>query len=412
MRKMSARKVIWASVIGNALEFYDFTLYGVFAPLLATIFFPALRPELSILWTLAAFGVGYVTRPLGALVLGYIGDRYGRKKALNYAIVFMAIPTTIIGLLPSYATIGLMAPVILVLCRLLQGLCAGGEYNGAAIFMIEHGDVRRKSFYSSLVATSGAVGALGASLFGGIILMKTDVTWAWRIPFLFGVVLGGVGLYLRTQVQETPEFLKNKADNMGYPLIEVIRKYPASFCAAVLLAALSGSFSSALIVYINTHLSKVVGFQIEKTLFLNSLGLLLYIGISPLMGIVGDRIGVRKTMLGGSIGVLLGAFPVFYLFQTESLPLVILAQVLFACFAAAFISPLNAFLNNLFPVSIRFTGVAFGSNLGKALLGGWMPAISIFLVHQFNNPLLPAFYLMGLGFVAALILFLMDAPDN
>lgn len=407
-------KIILSSVLGNALEFYDFSLYGIFAPMLALAFFPNTEPNIAILVALATFGIGYVTRPLGSIVLGHIGDKYGRKKALVYAIILMAIPTTLIGLLPSYQKIGIVAPIVLILCRLLQGLCAGGEYNGAAIFLIEHGDPKHRSFYSSLVATSGAVGALTASLFGTFLLSNFDQEWIWRLPFLAGALLGVIGYYIRSNVDESPEFITATSKNVttSAPFLNVLNAYPRQLLIAIFAAGLSGTFSSALIVYINTHLIKVLKIPSSESLLFNSIGLLLYIVFSPITGYLGDRFGLKRMMTIGSGGIILFAFPLFYLLQTKVSANIFLAQVILAFFAAAFISPLNAFLNQLFPVSVRFSGVAFGSNFGKALLGGWMPAASICLFNVTGNQFMPAVYLMVMGALALFILRVLSSEKK
>jgi MHS family proline/betaine transporter-like MFS transporter len=408
-------KVIFSSVIGNALEFYDFTLYGVFAPVLALIFFPDTGEDTALILTLATFGVGYVTRPLGAIFLGHIGDKHGRKRALSYAIVLMAIPTTLIGLLPSYQSIGIMAPILLVLCRLLQGLCAGGEYNGAAIFLIEHGKPEHKSFYSSLVAASGAVGAVAASLLGAFLLANFQADWIWRIPFLLGAVLGVVGLYIRSQVNESPEFIKEAKKKLPerLPFVIIFKNYFKPFLVTVFAAGLSGTFSSSLVVYINSHLVEIVGIPSSQSLIFNSIGLGLYILFSPITGYLGDQFGIKRIMQVGAGGIIVLAFPLFFLLQTASFSYIFIAQIMLAFLAASFISPLNAFLNHLFPVSVRFSGVAVGSNLGKALLGGWMPAISLFLIQYTNNPFMPAIYLMVMGGIALFVIrFASDKEEN
>jgi len=230
------KKVIIASVLGNALELYDFSLYGIFVPLFATLFFPTGNPTVALLASLATFAVGFLTRPLGGILFGYLGDRFGRKNALLISIMLMALPTLIISFLPTYAQIGILAPILLLLCRLLQGLCAGGEYTGASIFIIEHLGKSRRGLAGSLISASGAIGSLIAMLLGAALLQPGLPEWSWRIPFLMGAFLALIGFYIRRSLQESPEFtelLVQQVPSSGVPLLVAFQKYPIdleSFC--------------------------------------------------------------------------------------------------------------------------------------------------------------------------------------
>lgn len=393
---MSKRLILTSSLAGNILEFYDFSLYGIFSPVFAILFFPNTSPTTTFLASLATFGVGFFMRPLGGIVFGYIGDRLGRKKALSLSIILMAIPTLIVGFLPTYDQIGIVATVILIACRLLQGLCAGGEYNGASIFLIEHLGYRLSGLAGSLIASSGAIGSLLALSLGAFFLQSTMPINAWRIPFLLGAGFGIIGLYIRRHISETPEFTNaiKKELSIHPSLIQIWKSHLRAILTTIGIAALVGSLSSMLMIYMNIYLYNVMGFVQTKSLFFNSLELLIYIFIGPLAGWLSDKIGHLQMMIIGALGIFISIYPIFLLLQQESTIILIFSQLIFCLFACVFIAPSSAVMNTLFPVNIRYRCIALSYGIGIAAFGGSMPFICTLLIKVTQNNMMPAIYLM------------------
>ena len=409
MRMNQRTKVILSSIIGNALEFYDFTLYGVFAPIIAVSFFPSTDPMAAILASLIAYAVGFFMRPLGAIIFGHLGDRFGRKKALSLSIILMAFPTFILGVLPTYESIHIWAPIIVFSLRLLQGLCAGGEYTGATIFLLEHSHKKKRGFWGSFATVSGAGGSLIAALLGYVILQPGLPHWAWRIPFILGVVLGFIGLYIRLKIEETPEFKKEVLDQKKptkLPILEVFKTYPEALFQCIVGASLCGALASTFVAYVNVYLTRFVGLVAVQSMLLTSIGLLVIVTTSPLMGYLSDRYGLKRVMSLSCMALFIAAaYPIFSLFQSEDLNLIIFAQCLFGLCATGFIAPFNAFMSSVFPVRVRYTGTSLGYNIGMAVFGGTTPVTLTYLLEKTGNLMIPAFYMMGFAFVGFVIFF-------
>lgn len=399
-------KAILSSMAGNTLEFYDFYLYGTFAPLLAKIFFPTYDSTAALMASLMTFAAGYFMRPLGAILFGHLGDRLGRKQALTLSIFLMAIPTSLIGLLPTYDAVGIVAPIVLVLCRLLQSICAGGEYNGAAIFAIEHIGKGKEGFAGSLMSVSGGGGALLATFIGAFFMQSTMPHWSWRIPFLLGALLGGVGFYIRRQVHESPQFKKDVAKKpLNIPLSQALSKFPIAVLCCIGGAAFSGALSSTFAAYMNVYLTKVVGLELGSALSLNTFGLIVFVSCAPLAGMLADRFGLARVMTISTLGLMMSIYGIFNLVSTGLTLNILLANFLLCAFAVGFIAPLNAFMNRLFPANSRYSGIAFGYGVGMATLGGTTPIIMTWLIDKTGLSMAPAFYLMSLGALGLLIIF-------
>lgn len=407
LSKKVKAKVILASMAGNALEFYDFYLCGTFASLFAELFFPTQDPTAALLSSLSAFVVGYFVRPIGAIIFGHLGDRLGRKKALTISIFAMAIPTGIIGLLPTYAMIGLWAPILLVACRLIQGICAGGEYNGAAIFAIEHTSKQHKSLAGSMMSVSGGGGALLATFTGYLFTQATMPAWGWRIPFLLGVVLGLIGLYIRHRTGETPDFEKKVSpEPLKKPLLEALSKNPLSVLCCIGGAAFSGALSSTFAAYMNVYMVKVVGLTLSNSMFLNVFGLLTFVALAPVAGWIADKTSPRKVMTASAIALAILFIPVFKLAQHATTTSILAAYLLLTSFAAGFIAPMNQFMNQLFTPAMRYSGIAFGYGVGMATLGGTVPLVATYLISITENTLAPAYYLMSISLLGLLVIAL------
>ena len=230
-------KAIFAAMIGNALEYYDVMLYGFFAAMLAPLFFPNDNPAISIISSFGTFAAGFIMRPLGGLLFGHLGDKFGRRRALVLAIFLVTIPTFTIGVLPTYAEIGMAAPIILVACRLLQGLCVGGEYSGASIFVIEYSKKGKESFAGSILAASGLVGGVLGTFFGFLCTLPLMPSWGWRLPFLMGSLFGLIGYYIRLQVKESPDFARHTGNIEKVPLWGVLESRKRNLLCTVGIGA-------------------------------------------------------------------------------------------------------------------------------------------------------------------------------
>jgi MHS family proline/betaine transporter-like MFS transporter len=405
--KSSDRKIILASMTGNVLEYYDFTLFVFLTPLISPLFFPAEDKVISLIAGLGTYAVGFFMRPFGSLFFGYIGDTWGRKKALTLSIFMMAIPTALIGCLPTYEQIGMMAPLLLIFCRLCQGLCAGGEYNGASIFTVENIQKTGAGLGGSFITSSSAIGSLSASIVASLVSLSGMPTWAWRCAFLAGVIVAGVGFYLRRHVQENIAFQQSSQKRQVFiHLKESLRHQPKAILCTCGIASCSGIMYAAAMRYSGIFLTTFLGWPLSESLTIVMLGTILYILLVPVGGTMADRFGEKKVMLTGAIATLLGVYPIMLLLsKAHTFPIALLAEFLLAALAAWFQSPMNAFMAKLFPLSSRYSGLAFGYTTGMAIFGGTMTMLATALTHWLDNPLAPVLYLMAgaiIGLVAVI----------
>lgn len=397
------RKILSSSIIGNALEFYDFTLCGVFVSVLAREFFFATDPTTSILWGFFAFSAAFWTRPLGAFVFGYIGDKYGRKVALTWSVTLMGVPTLIISLLPSYEHIGILAPVILIICRMLQGLCTGGEYNGAAIFALEHLKTK-PGLISGFISGSCVVGALTAMFMGFLTTQDWMPNWAWRLPFAFGALISVVGFFIRRHTVESLEFLQAKEKPKSAPLTTVWREDRSSFFMAITTGLFNGVLSYTLFSFLSVYITKYVGFSLSQGIFYNLFGLVAFMTMCPIFGAFSDQITPLNSLkLAGRMCIFIPAIS-FFLFQMNSGLPIIMGQLLLGTLVASFVGPSHYFLQTLFPTNNRYTGASVGFTIGMAITGGSTPLILTFLLNKFNHLMVPAIYLSVWGVIWLVVL--------
>lgn len=392
-------------MVGHALEHYDVTLYGFFAAILAPLFFPSENYIVSLIASWGAFALGFVMRPLGGLVFGHLGDISGRKKSLLASILVASLPTLIIGLLPSYATIGIIAPLILMACRLVQGFSVGGEYSGAAIFVAEHSRHYRPGFIGSFLCSTGFAGALLGTLVSAGATLSFLPEWGWRLPFLLGGVLGLGSYLLRKKLPETPEF-KNQESSIkqgSIPLLDVYRTQKRNALCIIAMGA-HGLIPLYLgSIYLNPILTKVFGLSTSEMMIVNGMFLLMWVILLPVFGFFADKIGLPVLMALSSFLTFVLAIPLFSLIaNTHSLINVFMFQGAICVLGAAFVSALPGFLPTLFSPLERYSGVAFNYTLGQALFGGTAPLIGTALVSWTGDPTSPAFYLMVSGFFGLL----------
>lgn len=407
MAAKSNKKIILASMFGNALEFYDFTLYGVFTAIIATHYFPGDNETSKLLFSLAAFAVGFFTRPIGAILFGYIGDKFGRRQALSLSTLLMGIPTFLIGIFPSYDQIGIMASVLIFWCRLLQGVFTGGEYNGAAIFSIEHLGRKNPGFIGGLITGSCVIGACTATFLGTIALAPGMPDWAWRIPFLFGAVVSLIGYFIRRQIAETPEFIaaEKRGLTTKMPLIKALTSNTRSCVVSFMLGSLNGALSYTLFGFLNIYLSRYLDIPLVTAMQMNLVGLLTFMLGSPLMGFLFDVMGQIRFMAMAILSILILAIPIFMALSSKAVVPILIGQVLLGLCTASIAGSGHAVMQSLFPVTDRYSGIAFNFSLGMGLLGGMTPIIYVNMIESHEGTLLfPAFFLMGLTILFAVIL--------
>jgi MHS family proline/betaine transporter-like MFS transporter len=398
--------VIVAATIGNVLEWFDFLVYGFFAAILAETFFPAADQAVSLLLTFGAFGLSYVARPLGAAVIGTYTDRAGRKAGLTLSIALMMIGTTLMVVTPGYATIGVAAPVIITMARLLQGFSVGGEFGSAVAFLVEHaGD--RKGYSASWQWGSTGIVSVIVSLFGvtltSLLTHQQLVEWGWRIPYVFGLLLGPVGLYIRSRMAETPEFL-DATKPPTVPIGELLRRHPIPLLLALGISIISNS-SYYLLLYIPTYGVKTLHLPAYTGFAATLLGGVVLAVFSVIAGHLSDKIGRPRIMLTMACLFAIAAYPTFWLMVAyPSLATAMFAVGLLNLIKAGYSGVLPSLLAEQFPVDTRAVGIAFSYGLAVTIFGGFAPFFATWLIAETGDPLSPSFYLMATALLSIIAL--------
>ncbi|WP_437883962.1 MFS transporter [Pseudomonas sp. LRF_L74] len=400
------RKVIAASAIGNFVEWFDFAVYGFLAVTIAALFFPQGDPTLALLQTFAVFAVSFALRPLGGIVFGILGDRIGRKRVLSVTVLMMAGATTLIGLLPTYASLGLVAPLLLALARCIQGFSAGGEYAGACAFVMEHAPTEQKARYGSFVPVSTFMAfACAAAIVFGLGLCLDDAqmqAWGWRVPFLVAAPLGLIGLYMRLRLDESPAFKAMAAQPQAEhsPFVETLRGHGTTIlCLAAFISATALSFYM-FTTYLTTYM-QVVGGAARPTALLASLLALTFAGVlCPLVGRYSDWVGRRKTILTACLCLIGAVYPAFHLAASGELIASAIGAMLLAIGAVICGVVTAVLLSEQFPTRVRYTASAFTYNLAYTVFGGTAPLVATWLIEQTGNRMSPAFYLIAIALLA------------
>jgi MFS transporter, MHS family, shikimate and dehydroshikimate transport protein len=407
------RMVAAASFAGALMEWYDFFLYGTASALVfSKLFFPSLSPVAGTAASFATFGVGFVARPLGGVIFGHFGDRVGRKSMLIATVMIIGCGTFLIGLLPTYSAIGVWAPILLVILRLLQGIGLGGEYAGAALMTIEHAPGGRRGFWGSIPQAASSAGILlGTGIFDGVSGLPRGefLTWGWRIPFLISVVLLVVGLVIRLRVSETPLFMQaqRERERRGarrgpVPLAELLRRHPRNltlaFGARLAETVSSNIFNAFAISYIGTTLAMSKGSALNGILIGSAIG----IPACPVFGALADRIGRRTVYLLGAGFTVVFAFPFFLLLNSRAPGLVWLAVVVGYVFGPTLMFAAEAtFFAELFGTETRYTGLSLAYQV-SAIVGGFTPLIATALLTAGGRqPWLVGTFLAGIGLLSA-----------
>ncbi|WP_257226208.1 MULTISPECIES: MFS transporter [unclassified Acinetobacter] len=377
---VSQKKVILAGTVGNAIEWFDWTIYATFAVFFAKQFFPSDDPTASLLATFAIFAVGFFMRPLGGIVLGIFSDRYGRKAALAATIIMMAGGSLMIGLSPTYESIGIFAPIILVLARLLQGLSLGGEFASAATYLSEMAPKNKRGFYSSFMFFSSAIGILMASGLAWALtstLTETQMSeYGWRIPFILGAIGGLVGMWIRKSVPDSE--MTHKKESVKNPLVVLIKRHPKETLRIVGISILTTFAFYIFVVYVPTYAIKVLGAEPQTAFAANTVGLIIFMLCQPVFGWLSDKIGRKPQLIVFAVGYLVFFYPIIKWMDgtfASILLVELFGLVLYALYTA--IGP--AVMSEQFPTEVRAVGIGAPYNLMVALLGGTTPYVLTWL---------------------------------
>ena len=405
MKLSSSKKAMLAGVSGTALQWYDFAIFGYFAPIIASNYFPTNNPVAALLSVFSVFAVGYILSPVGSIFFGYIGDRYGRKRALSLSILAMAIPTSLIAVLPGYHTMGITAPILITLLRVIQGFVASSEYTGSAIFLVEHATSGKKAFYGSLTSSAYSLGVIFAGLSASLFTASFMPAWGWRLGFALALVAGLVIFYLRTHVSETPAYQRIQDDKPRLPFLAAIKTAPYAFVGVIGLALLIGVTTFGTYVFAASYLHSYFNFSLSAATLITTLALAVDAVVEPFMAILADKIGRLRVAIIGMVLMLLFSFPVFYFIASGHVALITVGMVLMSLLIATAFAPLNAYMVELFPENCRYSGFGVAFHIGISLFGSTTPLVLMWLVNKTGNFTAPAYYYMiaaviGLGSLA------------
>ena len=410
------KRAVVAGLIGHFVEWYDYGVYAYVATTLAVVFFNTSDPTTALLATFATFSVAFFARPVGGLVLGSLGDRIGRQRCLALVVVLISLATFSIGILPTYASVGALAPALLLGARLLQGFSAGGEIPGATSFINEYAPDNRRGLLSSLLPLASAAGLLfGATL---VTVLKSSLaesaftSWGWRVPFLIALPLGLTGLYLRLRIEDTPLFkaLADAAEVDPTPIRSSITEQYRWIAVAFGTTLSYGVGFYVVLSYMPTYLSEVTDFGVWSMFAVTAAALVAHIISLPLCGALSDRIGRKPVIMCGSIGLVLVTYPAFLMMAEGVLAYAIAAVAILGACIAACAAPLFAFMAELFPTRVRLSSVSIGYNLSVMTFGGTAPFIATFLIDQTGSHVAPSFYLVAAA--AGTLIALALAPEG
>lgn len=404
------RKVVISGMLGNGLEWYDYALYGHMAIVFSKLFFPEGDASKNLILTLLIFASGFVSRPLGAIFFGRIGDKFGRKKALTLSMIMMAVPTGCIGLLPSYEAIGIAAPILLTLIRIVQGLSLGGAYSGSISYVVEHAPPDQRATVGSVIKLSLVIGFLFGSLVSTLVanvLSPEDFySWGWRLPFFVGVGIGFVGFYIRNHGEESPVYEQAKKDGAlsKTPLRDTFVLYPGkmlrAFSAYMFVTVPFYTVAIYMIAYSKNHL----GLTEENALLINSAAMAaMFIGIFPAARLA-DKIGRRKVLLLGIVSMLLVTQPVFTMIQSGLFMDVLIGQCILALIIGWYLGPMPAVLVEIFPTRVRYTGMSLSYNL-CAIAGGFTPSLAEWMIRDTGSKTSIMWLLIGSGIISFIAVF-------
>ena len=420
------KKAVTAAALGNAMEWFDFGVYGFVAFALGKVFFPDASPTVQIIAALGTFSVPFLVRPLGGVFFGVMGDRFGRQKVLSLTIIIMAVSTFCIGLIPSYDSIGLWAPLLLLVCKLAQGFSVGGEYTGAAVFVAEYAPDRRRGFLGSWLDFGSIAGfVLGAGLVVLIQSMLAEqafLEWGWRIPFFVAGPLGLLGLYLRHAAEETPAFTQQleKMEQEDRDAVqerptvsfkEIFFKYRKALLVCIGMVLVMNITYYMLLTYMPTYLSGSLGYSEEHGVLIIVVVMIGMLFIQPVVGFFSDKIGRKPFLQVGSVGLLLFSIPAFHFIGSDNTALIFLGLLILAVLLNCLTGIMASTLPALFPTRIRYSALASSFNVA-IIVAGLTPTLSAWLVDETGSLMVPAYYLMVASLIGLLTSFYLPETAN
>lgn len=401
------RRAVVAASLGNVMEWFDIVAYAFMAPVIQVLFFPELPGPIGLMVTFGLVGVAYLIRPIGALVIGNFGDRRGRKAALTLTILLMTVGTLIMAVAPTAATIGAVAPLLIVISRLVQGFSAGGEFGSATAFMTENTE-RHKAFYGSWQSATQGMSMFLAAGWGfalnTLVSEETLHAWAWRLPFFFGLLIGPIGLWIRRTMPDTPEF--QVAEKVRFPLGEVFKRHIGRILVGAMCLGVA-TMSVYLITYLPTFAQQSLDMPSWTGYAGATVAGLVAFGVSPLVGRIADRVGETRVMLVvATIGLVI-AYPMFAVITgTRSVAFFIVAEVVLGLLMAGYFAAVPSLLASLFPTAVRTTGMSIAYNVGVTLIGGFAANWILFLQQGTGRLEAPSFYYMGIAVISIIGLIL------
>ncbi|RAR58424.1 MHS family proline/betaine transporter-like MFS transporter [Paraburkholderia unamae] len=410
------RRAIIATVLGNGLEWFDFTVYSFFAVIIAKLFFPTGNELTSVLLTVATFGVGFVMRPVGGIVLGVYADKVGRKAALSLTILLMAFGTALIGLAPTYEQAGIAAPLLIVVARLIQGFSAGGEMGGATAFLTEYAPPGKRAYYSSWIQSSIGFAVLLGAATGTFVTSSLDAaslhSWGWRLPFLIGILVGPVGYFIRSHMDETPAFSAVEAqakDNS--PLKEVFARFPRETFASFSMVILWTVCTYVLLFYMPTYSVRTLHLPQSTGFAAGMVGGFMIMCGSPVIGKLADVWGRRVFLSGAAFAILVLAWPMFaWINRAPGFASLIVFQAVFGVLIAAYTGPILAAFAELFPTKVLSTGLSVAYNFAVTIFGGFAPFLITWLIARTGSNMAPALYVIVAAAISLVGTFYVKDP--
>jgi MHS family proline/betaine transporter-like MFS transporter len=402
-----------AGTIGNVLEWYDFAVYGYLVTAIGAAFFPKASTLAQVLYTFGIYGVGFFMRPVGSIIIGAYGDRVGRRAALTLTVGLMGVATMLIGFLPTYATLGVWAPLLLILMRLVQGFSGGGEWGGAATFLVEFAPTGKRGFIGSWQQFSVGAGFLLGS--GFVYLLTATLgadamaAWGWRIPFLCGIFVAGFAVYFRLKLPDTPEFLALEQEHTvsKHPLRELFVEHRSDLITQFGITIHNTACYYITLQYMQSWLTTVVKMAPNQAMLINTIGLVGLAIATPFIGALSDRIGRKPLLITSCIGFIVLCYPGYWLASTGQFWVVLVVQVVLVLLVCTYSACVPATYAELFPTRIRYSGMSIGYNLAVMLFGGFAPFIATWLVATTGNIMSPTFYVIACAIITLIFVLRM-----
>ncbi len=408
--KRNARSVILGGLSGNIMEWYDFAVYGYFAPVISQQFFPSKDPMTSLIATFGAFAAGFLVRPLGGVIFGHIGDRVGRKFVLILSGIMMAVPSFLIGVMPTYSQIGVWAAVLLILLRIVQGLSVGGEYTTSIIFLAEHAKRNERGYMASWSSVGAVAGALLGSAVGALLSTLTTDTqmasWGWRVGFLLSIIIGAGAMYLSMKIPEVSMDKEKEANIEGTPIGIALRTQKAAMLRVIGIVLAYSVGYYLVFLYITTFLIDIVKIPASEALDINTISMVVLMCLLPLMAKLSDKIGRKPVLMSASVGLLLLSYPLFWMMHHHHAMVILGGQLGFALFISAFAGTNPVTMVEAFPSHLRCSAMSFAFNICFALFGGTTPLVASYVIQHTHDDLSIAFLMMGAAALSLMALLI------